>query len=60
MNNKVVDPMYSMLLGRPRWQDAKMIHDWWTNMITIEGNGTVKTNFISKYLSGNIRKPHTS
>jgi len=27
-------------------------------MVTIEGNGTIKTIFISKYLSGNIRRPH--
>jgi hypothetical protein len=58
--HKAIDPMYSMLLGRPQLHDAKMIHDWWTNMITIKGNGTVKTIFISNYLNGNIRRPQTT
>jgi hypothetical protein len=58
MNKKVVDPTYSMLLGRPWLWDAKVVHDWGTNMVTIEGNGTIKTIFISKYLNGNIRRPH--
>ncbi len=26
-------------------------------MVTIEGNGTIKTIFVSKYLSGNIGRP---
>jgi hypothetical protein len=59
MNNNAVDPTYSMLLGRPWLQDAKVIHDWGTNMVTIEGNGTVKTIYVSKYLSGNIKRPQT-
>jgi hypothetical protein len=57
MNNKVVDPTYSMLLGHPWLRDAKVIYDWGTDMVTIKGNKTVKTIYVSKYLSGNIRKP---
>jgi hypothetical protein len=57
MNNKVVDPTYSMLLRHPWLWNTKVIHDWGTNMVTIEGNGTVKTIFVSKYLNGNIRRP---
>jgi hypothetical protein len=58
MNNKVINLTYSMLLGHPWLQDAKVIHDWKTNMVTIKDNGIVKTIFVSKYLSGNIRRPH--
>jgi hypothetical protein len=28
-------------------------------MVTIEGNGTIKTIYVSKYLSGNIKRPQT-
>jgi hypothetical protein len=57
MNDKAIDPTYSMLLRHPWLQDAKVIHDWGTNMVTIKDNGIVKTIFVSKYLSGNIRRP---
>ncbi len=57
MKNKVIDPIYSMLLGHPWLWDTKVIHDWGTNMVTIEGNGIVKTIFVSKYLNGNIKGP---
>jgi hypothetical protein len=56
MNNKTINPTYSMLLGHPFLQDAKVIHDWGTNMVTIEGNGTINIVSVSKYLSGNIRR----
>jgi hypothetical protein len=35
MNNKVMDPTYSMLLKHPWLRDAKVIHDWGTNVVTI-------------------------
>ncbi len=57
MNNKTIDPTYSMLLGHPWLWDTKVIHDWGTNMVTVEGNGIVKTIFVSKYLNGNIGRP---
>jgi len=37
--NNVVDFCYSMLLGRPWLKDAKVAHDWGSNIITIQGNG---------------------
>jgi hypothetical protein len=55
MNNKVVDPMYSMLLGHPWFKNTKVIHEWAINMVTI--NGMVKTISICKYLNGNVKKP---
>ncbi len=57
MNNKVVDPTYLMLLRCPWLLDTKLIHNWGTNMVTIEGDDTTKTISISTYLSGNIKKP---
>jgi hypothetical protein len=39
----VVDFRYSMLLGRPWLQDANIAHDSSNNMVTIQGNGRVKT-----------------
>jgi hypothetical protein len=39
-------------------EDAKVIHDQGTNMVTIEGNSTMKIVSISKYISGNVKKPH--
>ncbi len=57
MNNKEIDPTYSMLLQHPWLLDAKVVHDLGTNMVNTKGN--VKTIFISKYLSGNITSSHT-
>jgi hypothetical protein len=58
MNNKVVDPTYSMLFGHPWLWKAKVIHhDWGINIVTIEGNGIVKIVYVSKYLNGNIKWP---
>ncbi len=44
--NSVVDSSYSMLLGRP-W-DVKVAHDWRNNIITIQGNGTIKTIIVTQ------------
>ncbi len=41
--NIVVKFSYSMLLNRPWLMDAKVTHDWENNMITIQGNGIIKT-----------------
>ncbi len=45
--NNLVDSSYSMLLGRPWLRDAKATHDWGSNTVTIEGNGTVRTIIIT-------------
>ncbi len=45
----VVDSSYSMLLGRPWLKDAKMAHDWGNDIITIQGNGRVKTITVTKH-----------
>jgi hypothetical protein len=55
LQNNVVDSSYSMLLGRPWLKDVKVAHDWESNIITIQRNGTVRT--ISKHLGGEVRRP---
>jgi hypothetical protein len=43
LHNSVVNSSYSMLLGKPWLKDAKVAHDWGSNIVTIQGNGTIKT-----------------
>ncbi len=57
MNNKAINPTYSMLLQHPWLLDAKAILDQGTNMVSTKGN--VKTIFISNYLNGNVIRSHT-
>jgi hypothetical protein len=54
--NNVVDFSYSMLLERPGLKNAKVAHDWGSNIITIQGNGTIKTITITKHLGGEVRR----
>jgi hypothetical protein len=42
LQNSVVDSNYSMLLGRPSLRDAKVAHDWGSNIVAIQGNGLSK------------------
>ncbi len=46
-----------MLLGRPWLRDAKVAHDWGSNIVTIQRNGTIKTIIVTKCLGGEVRKP---
>jgi hypothetical protein len=55
--NNVVDSSYSMLLGEPWLKDVKMAHDWGTDIVTIQGNGTIKTIIVTKHLGGEVRRP---
>ncbi len=57
LHNNMVDFCYSMLLGRPWLKDAKVAHDWGSNTITIQGNGTIITIIVTKHLGGEIRIP---
>ncbi len=41
LHNSVVDFSYSMLLGRPWLKNAKVAHDWGSNIVTIQGNGII-------------------
>ncbi len=46
-----------MLLGRPWLKDAKVAHDWGSNIVTIQGNGTVRTIIVTKHLGGEVKRP---
>jgi hypothetical protein len=46
-----------MLLGRPWFKDAKVTHDWGNNVITIQGNGIVKTILVNRKLGIETRRP---
>jgi hypothetical protein len=50
LQNNVVDFSYSMLLGRPWLKNAKMAHGGGSNIVTIQGNGIVKTTIITKHM----------
>jgi hypothetical protein len=57
LQNNVVDSTYSMLLGRPWLRDAKVAHDWGSNIVTIQGNGIVRTIIVTKHLGSEVRRP---
>jgi hypothetical protein len=57
LQNSLVDSSHSMLLVRPWLKDVKMAHDWGSNIITIQGNGTVRTITVTKHLRSEVRKP---
>jgi hypothetical protein len=48
-HNNVVDFSYSML-GRPWLKDAKVTHGWGSNVVTIQGNGIIRTITVTKHL----------
>jgi hypothetical protein len=56
LQNSVVDSSYSMLLGKPWLRDVKVVDDWGSNIITIQGNGIVITVTIAKHLGGELRR----
>jgi hypothetical protein len=51
INSNVLDYNYSMLLGCPWLKDAKVSHDWGTNIVTIQITNIVKTIHVNKKLS---------
>jgi hypothetical protein len=57
LQNSVVDPNYSMLLGTPWFKEAKVTHDWGNNVITVQGNGTIRTISINTKLGAKTKRP---
>ncbi len=57
LKNSVIDFSYSLLLGRPWLRDAKVTHDWGTNVIIIQGNGTVRTISVNRKLGAKTKRP---
>ncbi len=54
--NSVVDSSYSMLLGRPWLKDVKVAHDWGSNTVTIQGNGTMRIIIVIKHLGSEVKR----
>jgi hypothetical protein len=57
INSNVLVSSYSMLLGCPWLRDAKISHDWGTNIVTIQGKNTVKTILVIKKLGVQTKRP---
>lgn len=57
IKNIVLDACYSMLLNRSWLRDAKVSHDWETNLITIQGNCIFITIVVTKRLYGTTKSP---
>jgi hypothetical protein len=57
LQNSVANSNYSMLLGRPWLKDVKVSHDWGSNTVTIQGNGTIRIITVTKNLGGEVRRP---
>jgi hypothetical protein len=57
LKNNVINFSYSMLLGRAWSRDAKMAYDLGSNIVTIQGNGIVRTIIVTKHLGGEIKRP---
>ncbi len=55
--NSVVDSSYSMLFRRPWLRDVKMAHDWGSNIVTIQKNGTIIIIIVTKHLGGEVKRP---
>jgi hypothetical protein len=56
IQSSVLDFNYSMLLGCSWLRDAKVFHDWGNNIITIQGNGTIRTILVTKKLGATTTK----
>jgi hypothetical protein len=50
IQNNVLNVSSSMLLSSPWLRDPKVSHNWGTNLITIKGNGSVRTIIVTKRL----------
>ncbi len=57
MKNIFLDFGYLMLLSRPWLRIACVAYDWGNNLITIEGNGMVRTIIMTKHLDSNTKHP---
>ena len=58
INCQTIKSDYSMLLGRPWFRNAKVIHDWANDQVQIMGNETVKTVKIKRQLGYEAVTPH--
>jgi hypothetical protein len=49
-----------MLLGCPWLRDAKVSHDWGTNIVTMQGTCTIRTILVTKKLGVQTKRPKVS
>jgi len=56
LKNNVVDFNYYMLMGKLWLRDVKVTHDWGNNVITIQGNGIIRTISLNKKLGVETRR----
>ncbi len=57
MNNNVLNFNYSMMLRHHWLKDAKVSHDWGTNIVIIDRTNLVKTILIIKKLGVQTKRP---
>ncbi len=57
LKTNVVDFNCSMLLGKVWLRNAKVTHDWGNNVITIQGNGIVRTILVNRKLGIKTKRP---
>jgi hypothetical protein len=57
LQNNVIYANYFMMLGRPWLRDAIIAHDWGNNIMTIQGNGMVRTIVVTKHLGTKVKQP---
>jgi hypothetical protein len=55
--SNVLDYSYSMLQGYPWLKDAKVSHDWGTNIVTIQGTDVVRTILVTKKFDVQTKRP---
>jgi hypothetical protein len=57
LQNNVIYANYFMMLVRPWLRDAIIAHDWGNNIMTIQGNGMVRTIVVTKHLGAKVKQP---
>jgi hypothetical protein len=55
-HNSVVDSSYTMLLGKPWLRDVKVAHDQGSNIVMIQGNGTIRIIIVTKHFGNEVRR----
>jgi hypothetical protein len=48
---------YSMILGHPWLRDARVSHNWGTNIVTIQGSDIIRTILVTKKLGVQTKRP---
>jgi hypothetical protein len=57
IDNNVLDSSYSMLFGCPWLKNAKVSHNWGTNIITMQRTSTIRTILVTKKLGIQTERP---